>query len=70
MNEADKGIIRESGVLINESKNEKIYYYGIDLIKYILAFFIVAIHFHPFSSINENADYFVVNYLTRIAVPF
>ena len=49
-------------------------YNGIDLIKFLCAFLIVAIHIDPFqgggSVWAERINYWTNNYLTRIAVPF
>ncbi len=50
--------------------NVKENYNGIDLGKYILAFFVIAIHYHPLTSVNTTVDYYIVNYIARIAVPF
>ena len=46
------------------------HYNGIDLFKFILSFFVVAIHFYPLTSVNRVANYLLVNYLARVAVPF
>lgn len=46
------------------------HYNGVDLVKFILSFFVVSIHFHPLTSVDSVAEYFLVNYLARIAVPF
>lgn len=47
---------------------------GIDLIKFILSFFVVGIHIAPFSagafSGAERANFWLQNYLFRLAVPF
>ena len=41
-----------------------------DLFKYICAIAVIAIHTSPFSTINEGLDFFVVQILARLAVPF
>lgn len=47
----------------------KKYYYGIDIMKYIMSFCIVAIHLQPFNSfLNEENDF--SNIAIRLAVPF
>jgi len=43
---------------------------GIDRFRQIAALLIVGIHTYPLSSINENLNFFVVNVVSRIAVPF
>lgn len=44
-------------------------YYGIDLVKFIMAFFVVAIHIEPFRSVSENMNFGAL-ICTRVAVPF
>lgn len=50
------------------------HYNGVDLIKFLCAFLIVALHIDPFqgggSVWAERINYWTNNYLTRIAVPF
>ena len=45
-------------------------YYGVDLMKFIGAFFVVIIHVPPLKSVAPFLNYALVNYLVRIAVPF
>ncbi|MDF9824600.1 peptidoglycan/LPS O-acetylase OafA/YrhL [Breznakia sp. PF5-3] len=45
-------------------------YYLVDIVKLICAVLVVAIHTGPFLSVNETLNYFVVQILGRIAVPF
>lgn len=45
-------------------------YYLIDIVKLICAILVVAIHTGPFLSINGTLNYFVVQILGRMAVPF
>lgn len=50
---------------------EKAYHYNcIDLVKYILSYFVIAIHFHPFTSYSKILDYGFVHCIARIAVPY
>lgn len=43
---------------------------GINIVKFVCAFLVAAIHISPLSTYSLTADYFVRDYLTRIAVPF
>ncbi len=45
-------------------------YAALDVFKFVLAFFVVAIHTAPFSSVDPTLSYFVNGCLTRLAVPF
>lgn len=49
---------------------EKRVYSFVDLAKFVFSFFIVMIHIDIFSDMNSALNYFTVNILTRIAVPF
>ncbi|WP_455717576.1 acyltransferase family protein, partial [Anaerosporobacter sp.] len=52
--------------------NEVKSFYGIDIVKFICAILVVSIHIAPFGS-NEKLsflNYWVQNYLARVAVPF
>ncbi len=49
--------------------NNKKYYYGIDIIKYIMAIFVVAIHVGPFSMFGKEAEN-ALDIFIRLAVPF
>ncbi len=42
---------------------------NIDIIRFIVAFLVVAIHISPFEKINSNFDFFFTRILGRIAVP-
>lgn len=42
----------------------------VDLMKFIFALLIVALHKNPLTSINLNVNFFIVNYIARLAVPF
>ena len=48
---------------------EKRYYYGIDLIKYLMVFCIMAIHLQPFALFGKTANN-MTNIVIRLAVPF
>lgn len=50
--------------------SSKIYYPRINLMKFISAFLVIAIHTHPLFDLSWGANFFVVNVLSRIAVPF
>lgn len=49
-------------------------YNSLDLVKFILSFFVIAIHILPFgiheSGIYSTLNFYIKNYLARIAVPF
>lgn len=49
---------------------EKKYYNGIDYAKFICAILVICVHTGPLLSINENANFFLVQIISRIAVPF
>jgi len=42
----------------------------VDLMKFIFALLIVALHKNPLTSINLDVNFFIVNYIARLAVPF
>lgn len=42
----------------------------VDVMKFVFAFLIVALHKNPLTSINLDANFFIVNYIARLAVPF
>lgn len=44
-------------------------YNGIDLVKFIMAIFVVMIHLTPLAMFGENAN-FIALIMTRVAVPF
>lgn len=45
-------------------------YYGLDLVKFIMAIFIVSIHAHPLTEISYNWNYALTQGIARIGVPF
>ncbi|MEG0092690.1 MAG: acyltransferase [Erysipelotrichaceae bacterium] len=49
---------------------EKKQFVGLDIMKYISAIFVVAIHTAPFIEINETFNVLIVSLIARIAVPF
>lgn len=49
---------------------EKKSFYGLDVMKFICTFFIIAIHVPPLASLNTQLDYGLVFGVARIAVPF
>ncbi|MEG0290076.1 MAG: acyltransferase [Erysipelotrichaceae bacterium] len=49
---------------------EKKQYVGLDIMKYLSAIFVVAIHTAPFIEINPTLNVLVVSIIARIAVPF
>lgn len=51
-------------------KNMDQEYAGIDIIKFFCSLLIVAIHVPPFISIDLKLNFYIVNYLARLAVPF
>lgn len=49
---------------------EKKIFSFVDLLKFVFSFFIIMIHVDIFSDISPSLNYFFVNILTRVAVPF
>ncbi|WP_455501829.1 acyltransferase family protein [Gemmiger sp.] len=45
-------------------------YPAIDRCRIVMAFLVMAIHYHPFTGVNPAVDYFSAQYLARLAVPF
>lgn len=45
-------------------------YYGLDIVKFISAFLVIAIHTAPLLEISERANFIFVQVIARIAVPF
>lgn len=45
-------------------------YKGIDIVKFIMALFVVILHTHPLYGINRTADFLTADVITRAAVPF
>lgn len=43
---------------------------SIDVFRYFCALMVVAIHVHPFTDVNSELGWFVVNVFPRIAVPY
>lgn len=50
--------------------SSKIQYSRVNLMKFIGAFLVIAIHTNPLFDLSWGANFFVVNVLSRIAVPF
>lgn len=55
--------------MVNDKLLDKTYN-GINFMKFICAILVIVIHTNPFIGISEGLNYFVVNILSRIAVPF
>ena len=49
---------------------EKTEYFVIDILKFIAAYMIMAIHFMPFEDINKELNFWFTQILCRLAVPF
>ena len=49
---------------------EKVYYKAIDYVKVICAILVVCIHTGPLLSVNEEMNFFLVQVLARMAVPY
>ena len=45
-------------------------YKGIDIVKFIMALFVVILHTHPLYVVNRTADFFTADVMARAAVPF
>lgn len=52
-----------------EEKLEKKQYNGINFMKFICSILVIAIHTNPFNGISKEINFFIVNILSRIAVP-
>ena len=51
-------------------QNNSVQYKGIDIVKFIMALFVVILHTHPFEGINEILNIFTADVMGRVAVPF
>ena len=45
-------------------------YKGIDIVKFIMALFVVILHTHPLYAVNRTADFLTADVIARVAVPF
>ena len=45
-------------------------YKGIDIVKFIMALFVVILHTHPLRTVNAAADFLTADVIARAAVPF
>lgn len=45
-------------------------YKGIDIMKFIMALFVVVLHTHPLQTVNAVADFATADVIARVAVPF
>lgn len=54
----------------NGIKQGSISYKGIDIVKFIMAIFIIVLHTHPFYGINDRLNFITADVLGRTAVPF
>lgn len=45
-------------------------YKGIDIMKFIMALFVVVLHTHPLQTVNAAADFATADVIARAAVPF
>lgn len=45
-------------------------YKGIDIVKFIMALFVVILHTHPLHTVNRTADFLTADVIARTAVPF
>lgn len=45
-------------------------YKGIDIMKFIMALFVVVLHTHPLQTVNAAADFATADVIARVAVPF
>lgn len=61
-------MITEVDLSSQEAKSE--YFSGIDLMKFLCAILVVAIHVQPFRDVDKILNFVLTNYITRIAVPF
>ena len=59
-----------SNLDLSSVKATKHKFYFLDIMKFICAFLVVAIHLSPLSDISDCANYILVECVSRIAVPF
>ncbi|MCD7885560.1 MAG: acyltransferase [Lachnospiraceae bacterium] len=43
---------------------------AVDIVKFVCAFLVIAIHVAPLTDVNGYLNYGIVNYISRLAVPF
>ncbi|MDE5967384.1 MAG: acyltransferase [Lachnospiraceae bacterium] len=48
----------------------KVCYRGIDVMKFIMALFVVVLHTHPFVDVNDTLSFLTADIMGRVAVPF
>ena len=53
-----------------EKTENKVCYQGIDIMKFIMALFVMVLHTHPLVDINDKLDFLTANIIGRVAVPF
>lgn len=53
-----------------ELKEHNMQYKGIDIVKFIMALFVVVLHTHPLYEVNRAADFLTADVIARVAVPF
>lgn len=51
-------------------KEHRMQYKGIDIVKFIMALFVVILHTHPLYAVNRTADFLTADVIARAAVPF
>lgn len=62
-----KAIVPENN---KELKEHRMQYKGIDIVKFIMALFVVILHTHPLYAVNRTADFLTADVIARVAVPF
>ncbi len=55
---------------LSSEEGRKRAYPGVDYVKFLCAILVVCIHTNPFSGISPEADYLLVEWIARLAVPF
>ena len=53
-----------------EKTENKVCYQGIDVMKFIMALFIVVLHTHPFVDVNDTLSFLTTDIMGRVSVPF
>lgn len=53
-----------------EKTENKVCYRGIDVLKFIMALFVVVLHTHPFTGINDTLNFLTADIIGRVSVPF
>lgn len=53
-----------------DKTENKVCYQGIDVMKFIMALFVVVLHTHPFVDVNDTLSFLTTDIMGRVSVPF